>query len=60
LFFSIVNNTKEINPDCLPVPLFDKLLTSHRHIISSFVFKSKLFHFIAIISGFQSFAVSAN
>jgi hypothetical protein len=60
LFFNYINNVKENNPYWLPVSLFDKVLTSHRHIISSFVFKSNLSRFIAIIKSFQNFAVIAN
>jgi hypothetical protein len=51
---------KEGNPHSFPILLFDELLTSHRHIISSFIFKSNLFHFIVIIRIFQNFAFSAN
>jgi hypothetical protein len=49
-----VNSVKEINPYCLYILLFYELLTSHRH-IPSFMFKSELFCFAAIIRSFQNF-----
>jgi hypothetical protein len=30
LIFGIVNSAEEVNPYCLPVVVFDELLTSHR------------------------------
>jgi hypothetical protein len=53
-YMQVVNSVKQVNPYCLPVSLFDKLLTSHRHIISSFIFKSKFFCFIATVRGFEN------
>lgn len=46
LCFSIVNSVEEIIPCHLAVSLIDKFLPSHRCVISSFIFKSKLFHSI--------------
>jgi hypothetical protein len=60
LSFNIINSVDKVNPCCLPILLFDELSTSHRHVISSYVFKSKLFHLVAIIRVFQNFAVTAN
>lgn len=40
---------EKVTPYHLSVLLFEKPLISQRHIISSFMFKSKLFHLIAII-----------
>jgi hypothetical protein len=39
----------EVNPCCLTVWIYEELSTSHRKIILSFLFKSKLFHFVVII-----------
>jgi hypothetical protein len=47
-----INNAK-VNSSHLPILLFDKLPTSHRDVILSFIFKSELLCFIAIIRGFQ-------
>jgi hypothetical protein len=52
-FFYIVNNI-EVNPSHLPILLFNKLLILQGHIISSLIFKSKLFSFEAPIRGFQN------
>jgi hypothetical protein len=38
-----MNNVKEVNPYNLPTWLFDELLALQSRMISSFVFKSKLF-----------------
>jgi hypothetical protein len=55
LFFNVINSVEEINPYLLPVSLFDGLPTSHKHIISSLIFRSKLFHSVAIIKVSQKF-----
>lgn len=52
LCFNIVTRAEETIPCHVPVLLIGKLLTSHRCIISSFTFKSKVFHCIAIFMVF--------
>lgn len=49
LFLNIVNDVEEAILYLLSISLFDELPTTYRQIISSFVFGSKLFCFIAII-----------
>jgi hypothetical protein len=60
--FSLLKYYKqcENDPSHLPISLFDKVPTSHSHIISSPVFKSKLFHFDVISGIFKNSAVNTN
>jgi hypothetical protein len=47
-----MKNVEEVQPYHFPVSLFDELLTSHKLIILSFIFKSNLFCFVANNWGF--------
>jgi hypothetical protein len=60
LLFNIIDNVKEVNQYCHPSSRFDDLPTSHRRIISSSIFRSKLFHFTVLIRVFQNFVVCTN
>jgi hypothetical protein len=60
LLFNIINNIKEVNPSHLHILLSDKLLISYSYTTSSFIFRSKLFHFVAIIRGFKNSAFGTN
>lgn len=53
-------NSEDVNPYCSPILLFDELLILHRCIISSFIFKSKLCCFVAIIRVLLNFVVGAS
>jgi hypothetical protein len=46
--FSMKNKVEEVNSYHLPISLFNRLATSDRRVISSFVLKSKLFCFFVI------------
>jgi hypothetical protein len=60
LFFSIINSVQDVNPSRLPVSHFHELPISRRRIVSNFVSKSELLHFIAIIGVFQNFTAGTN
>jgi hypothetical protein len=61
LFFCIMKNVEEVQPDYFPVSLFDELLTSRKHIILSFIFKSiSSSVLLLIIRVFQNFALGTN
>lgn len=57
LLISIINYVKEDNPPHFHILHLNEMLTTHRLVISSFIFKSELCHFNALVKLLQNVAM---